>query len=96
MASRETRREQNQERFRKANERLHDLVEDTVAVNEPVPFLCECAADDCFGTVEVTLAEWEGVAAQPRHFLMAAGHQHSEGEEVVGSLREYEVAQKPG
>jgi hypothetical protein len=26
---------------------------------------------------------------------MEAGHQQSEGEEVVGSLREYEIARKP-
>jgi hypothetical protein len=60
-----------------------------------VPFLCECADDHCLGEVDVTLREWEGIASRPNHFVMLAGHQRSEGEEVVGSVREYEVAQKP-
>jgi hypothetical protein len=95
MASRELRREQNQLRFRQANERLHDAVEDQVPESQPVPFLCECADDDCLGTVEAQLREWEAVAAKPNHYLIEAGHLRSEGEEVVGSVGEYEVARKP-
>jgi hypothetical protein len=40
-------------------------------------------------------SEWEAVAARPNHFLMEAGHKRSEGEGIVGSLREYEIARKP-
>jgi hypothetical protein len=54
-----------------------------------------CANDDCAGTANVLPAEWEAVAAKPNHFLMEAGHKRSEGGEVVGSLREYEIARKP-
>jgi hypothetical protein len=95
MTTRETRREQNQLRFRKANELLHDTVEDQVQEAQPVPFLCECADDDCLGMVNVLLSEWEAVASQQNHFLMETGHQHSEGEEVVGSVGQYEIARKP-
>jgi hypothetical protein len=95
MGSRDTRREENEKRFRRGNELLHDVVEGRVPELAPVPFLCECADDECIGTVEVLLSEWEDVAAQPRHFVMIAGHPRSEGEEVVGSLREYEIVQKP-
>jgi hypothetical protein len=95
MASRETRREQNQMRFREANERLLDAVEDGGREPRRVPFLCECAADDCLGRVEVDVADWEAVASQPNHFLMLRGHQRSEGEEVMASVGEYEVARKP-
>ncbi len=80
--------------FRRANERLHDAVADRPP-ESPVPFLCECAAADCFGTVDVTLSEWEVVASQRNHFVMLAGHERSEGEEVVAEIREYQVAQKP-
>jgi hypothetical protein len=31
----------------------------------------------------------------PTHYLVEAGHQRSEGEEVVGSVGEYEIARKP-
>jgi hypothetical protein len=95
MPTRETRRELNQLRFRKANERLHDAVEDEVQEAQPVPFLCECADDDCLGTVNVLLSQWEAVASQHNQFLMEPGHQHSEGEEVVGSVGQYEIARKP-
>jgi len=82
-------------RFREANQRLLDAVEDHVQEAQRVPFICECADDDCLGTVNVLPSEWEAVAAKPNHFLMEAGHQHSEGEEVMGSLRGYEIARKP-
>jgi hypothetical protein len=94
MADRKSRREQNQMRFRTGNEALHDAVESIVPEGRVVPFLCECADDHCLGEVEVTLAAWEGVAAQPNHFLMLAGHQRSEGEDVVGTLGQYEIARK--
>jgi hypothetical protein len=96
MASRDTRREENQKRFRLGNERLHDIVEGQVPEVRPVRFLCECADDDCHGSVEVLLSEWEDVASQPNDFLIVAGHLRSEGEEVVGSLGEYEIVRKPG
>ena len=81
--------------FRHGNESLHDA-----AVNAGetafVPFLCECADVDCLGQVNVTTAEWEIVASEPNRYLMIAGHMRSEGEELVGSLREFEIAEKPG
>jgi hypothetical protein len=95
MTSRDTRREENQKLFRKGNERLHDLVENQVNDSTPVPFLCECAAEDCQGRVEVQLAEWEAVAARPNHYLMVSGHPRSESEQAVGSVGEYDVVQKP-
>jgi hypothetical protein len=82
-------------RFRRANEGFHDAVEDHVREAHRVPFLCECADDDCLDTVNVLLSEWEAVAAKPNHYLIEAGHQQSEGEEIVGSLRGYEIARKP-
>jgi hypothetical protein len=95
VATRATRREQNQLRFRRANERLHDTVEDQVQEPQAVPFICECADDDCLGTVNVLSSEWEAVASKPNHYLMEAGHERIEGEEVVGSIGEYEIAHKP-
>jgi hypothetical protein len=95
MRNRATRRELNQMRFREANELLHDAVESEVQEAQAVPFLCECADDDCLGTVNVLLSQWVAVASQHNYFLMEPGHQHSEGEEVVGSVGEYEIARKP-
>ena len=95
MSSRQDRREENQRRFRTANQALHDLVEERVPDTQPVAFICECANDECMGRVEVSLDEWEAVASKPNHFLMEADHPRSESEEVVGSLGEYQIARKP-
>jgi hypothetical protein len=95
MTSRDTRREENQKLFRTGNERLHDLVESHVDDRTLVPFLCECAAEHCDGRVEVQLGEWEAVTSRPNHYLMVSGHQRSEGEQIVGSVGEYDVVQKP-
>jgi hypothetical protein len=88
-------REENQLRFRRANERLLAAVEDGGRELRRVPFICECADEDCLGTVDVDISEWEAVASRPNHFLMLPGHQRSEGEEVVASVGNYEVARKP-
>jgi hypothetical protein len=95
MDARETPRKHTQLRFRKANERLLAAIENGGPNMRRVPFLCECADETCLGTVEVDVAEWEAVASQRNHFLMEAGHQRSEGEDVVGHIGEYEVARKP-
>jgi hypothetical protein len=91
---RETRREENEKMFRRGNESLHDAAVDAGEMS-PVPFLCECADVDCLGRINVTTRQWELVADEPNRYLMIAGHPRSEGEEVVGSLGEYEIAQKP-
>jgi hypothetical protein len=95
MGSGATPQELVQLRFRKANERLLAAVETGGARHRRIPFLCECADEDCHGTVEVDVAEWEAAASRHNHFLMEAGHQRSEGETVVGHIGEYEVARKP-
>ena len=95
VLTRDTRREENQKLFRAQNERLHDFVVDAVNDWTRVPFLCECAAEFCDGRVEVRLEQWEVVAAQPNRYLMVAGHLRSEGEQVIGSVGEYDVVEKP-
>ena len=82
-------------RFREANQRLLDAVEDHVQEAQRVPFICECADDDCLGTINVLPSEWEVVASKPSHYLLEAGHLRIEGEEVVGSISDYEIARKP-
>jgi hypothetical protein len=96
MAStRDERRAQNQIAFRHANERLLDATDDLVPEGQPVPFVCECADEECLGRVEVKPALWEVVAERPNHFLIIAGHPRIEGEDVVDTLGPYEVVEKP-
>ena len=91
----DTRREHNQLLFRKANERLLAAVGASGSTPDRLPFLCECADEDCLATVYAKVDEWKAVARRHNHFLMNAGHQHSEGEKVIGHVGEYEIARKP-
>lgn len=96
VASRDTRREQNQKLFRMGNERLSAAVnEQAVPETASVPFLCECADEFCDGKVELDRRQWESIASNPNEYVMVPGHPRSEGEVVVGALDGYDVVRKP-
>jgi hypothetical protein len=94
MATRETRREANQELFRLGNERLRTAVNERVSDDLRVPFLCECADEFCNGRVELRIADWESVARQAGHYVLVSGHLRSDREEIVGILAGYEIVRK--
>ena len=96
MASRDTRREQNQKLFRKGNQRLSDAVDEQFPDAATVPFLCECADEFCDGRVKLDRRQWEAVAAKANEYVIVPGHSRSEGEVVVGALNGYDVVRKPG
>ena len=54
---------------------------------EPIAFRCECASLGCNLLIELTLAAYERVRADPRHFVLAAGHEIAEVELVVERAR---------
>jgi hypothetical protein len=91
---RENRLVENQKLFKLANERLEEAVQDAVPNEERVPFLCECADDDCLGRVDLTLAEFSAVRSRHDHFFILPGHDLSEGEQVVEKHHDFHVTQK--
>ena len=95
MASRDTRREQNQKLFRMGNERLSTLIDEQFPEATAVPFLCECADEFCDGRVRLDRAAWDSIASKPNRFVMVPGHPRSEGEIIVDALDGYDVVQKP-
>ena len=86
----------NQQLFRRANERLGDLVGDRVPRGGSVPFLCECADEECAGTVPVTLDDFARVRAHRRHFVVLPDHQLVADEHVVERLDRYCIVEKNG
>ena len=94
LEARQVRLAKNQALFRAVNDQIDYMAQEQSTV-VPLNFLCECADEDCHGRVEVDVTDWEDVASQHNLFLMEAGHQRSEDEEVVGQVGEYEVARKP-
>jgi hypothetical protein len=63
---------------------------------KPVAFRCECARLGCNMLVELTLAEYEHVRADPRHFLLLEGHELPAFEVVVERRDTYVVVEKTG
>ncbi len=61
-----------------------------------IAFRCECARLGCSRLIEMAPDEYEHVRTNPRWFVVAAGHQLSEGEGVVESRRDYFVVEKLG
>jgi hypothetical protein len=60
----------------------------------PIGFRCECARLGCNVLVGLTLAEYEQVRADGRHFLMLSGHELPEVERVVRRRDHYVIVEK--
>jgi hypothetical protein len=91
---RQDRRVENQEMYRRANERLESAVEEMVSDEDRIPFVCECADDDCLGRVELTLAEYSAVRSSDNRFFILPGHLMATGEEVVEEHDGFQVTEK--
>jgi hypothetical protein len=92
---RQARHKENQEVFRSANERLIGVVENHGAAADRVPFLCECADEECMGRVDLTLDEYRELRSHERLFVMLPDHPRTAGEEVVEQRNGYDVTHKP-
>lgn len=94
MAARDDKHAENQSMSRSANERLRDVAGRTAQDGNVIPFLCECAADDCMGRVEMTSDEYFIAHLAPDHYVMLPGHARMDGEVVVEDRGHYEVVTK--
>ena len=63
-----------EEIFRSANERIAEKGRE-LGWRFPVPFLCECSEQRCFGRVELTLEEYKRVRSHPQRYLTLPGHE---------------------
>jgi hypothetical protein len=94
VVTRERRRIQNQELFRLANERLDEHVDDLALDGSPIPFLCECADDDCLGRVDLTRDDYEAVRSQRNRYVILPGHATIASEVVIEKNGDYYVVEK--
>jgi hypothetical protein len=95
MTAATTRLGQNEALFRSINERI-EAGAWPAARSDIAAFRCECAALGCNVLLEMTLAEYESVRANPRHFIVAPGHEVPEVELVVRLTTTYLVVEKVG
>ncbi|HZE04675.1 MAG TPA: hypothetical protein VE127_05590 [Solirubrobacteraceae bacterium] len=85
----------NEDIFRRVNEGI----ERGRWPNEPdakISFRCECARLGCNRLLSLTRAEYEGVRAHPRHFVLLAGHELPALERVIDRRGEILIVEKTG
>jgi len=82
--------------FREANEQIRAKADEYDAPVERVPFLCECPVPSCTEILRLTLAEYEDVRANPRHFFTAPGHEQADAPvgHVVSRESDYVIVEK--
>ena len=84
--------------FRDANEQISAKAKQHhTAANQLIPFLCECADEECTTIIQLNLAEYEDVRTDSRQFLNIIGHERSEGLiEIVLTNHNHVVVRKSG
>jgi len=82
--SRAVRAGRNQSLYREVNERVKELNDafDALPIGE---WICECANEECFETIELTHEEYEAVRAEGTRFFVKPDDPHvlPEAENVV-------------
>jgi hypothetical protein len=78
----------NNAMFREANEKIRARVDEYDPPMERLPFICECASEECTEIVRLTTAEYAGIRAHPTHFFTAIGHESAE--EPLGEVISHE------
>jgi hypothetical protein len=83
--------------FREANEGIQEAAS-TYDVLERIPFICECADENCRELIILSMDQYEEIRRNPRHFLNAPGHVRAGqgAAEVVDDRGRYQIVEKTG
>jgi 5-bromo-4-chloroindolyl phosphate hydrolysis protein len=93
VGSREDRAGKNEALFREVNERIREIT----TYDENVEFLCECADPTCTQPIVVSISEYEMIRSDPTRFVIVAGHELPDVEDVVERTDRFAVvAKRPG
>lgn len=80
----------NEATFRKVNEGMKDGQDGS----DLLSFVCECGRLHCTSIIQLSLAEYEGIRADPRRFAIVDGHEILEAEKIVERHDRYLVVEK--
>ena len=94
MASSHDRRVVSQHTFRSANERMQTLAVDIVPPEQLIPFLCECADDECLGRVAMNLADYDDIHRDRDRYTVLHDHLMVDGEHVVEQRPLFDIVSK--
>jgi len=97
VTDREQRLAENEAAFRDVNESLRYVADQDMRTVRTMRLVCECGDGTCAEFLDVTVAEYEGVRAEPTHFLVRPGHVAPDIERVVLETDRFAVVEKrPG
>lgn len=96
MDSRDERLARNEVLFRSVNERIEQIATSSGIDDHVFEFFCECSNAGCTLLLPMTVSAYEEVRRDPRHFVVAPGHELPEIETVVERRRDYQVVRKHG
>lgn len=94
--AREQRLAENEALFRDINERVQAIAIGHGSDEHRYTFFCECSNADCTLQIELTAEEYETVRSHPARFVVAAGHELPEIEDVVDSGPAWSIVEKQG
>jgi hypothetical protein len=95
MEARASRLAKNEALFREVNERIAEITEGLSNSQDLDGVVCECADPLCLDRVgPLTLAEYEKVRGDGRRFIIAAGHESPDVENIVDRQPRYWVVEK--
>jgi hypothetical protein len=97
MSGRQERQELNQRMFRAANERMEEIIEGLggqVPYGTVIPFLCECADEECRGRINIDSSEYMGIHLDSDLYIVLRDHPTIDGENVVEREDGYDIVSK--
>ncbi|HSC93215.1 MAG TPA: hypothetical protein VLB86_16300 [Gaiellaceae bacterium] len=81
---------------RDANELVEEIGSAWKEPSDMLEVRCECSRPGCRATLRLSLAEYESVREDPRHFVVLPEHADASVDRVVGSIRRYALVEKVG
>jgi hypothetical protein len=94
VAAPDRRLRENQDLFRTANDRFEERIEEYSRGGGSAPFLCECADERCFGSVDLTLAQYREIRLRQDGYVILPGHPTVDGERVVEDKGDFQIVVK--
>jgi len=94
-SSREEKVARNEELFQIVNRQIEKL-EKTLGPRKTFSLVCECGKKHCLDGLDVEVAVYQRVRANPLLFFVVPGHEDSQVETVIERTAQYLVVEKVG
>jgi len=84
----------NEALYRSVNEKIEALSAAFGAITETMSVVCECGDASCVEQIEVSIADYERIRADPTLFIIRPGHEIPDVEEVAERTDAFHVVKK--